>query len=208
MLKNSKWNLRMLVGKQVTESKFWIEESSSFVLQRILEISCWCLCWQTNSSKLEWVSGWWIRHVNPPIDSQVLLFHGMSENSVILHQEITLSEADTESVVGSAGTYFAISILHVPLKRKWLWRWARRILVEFRNSLLLEIMAKLMKLRGGRQTSRVRISIFFVVLPRWRLPGLSPRVSISQRLSEEKGLEGQILSEVVIDIARPPQCEF
>ena len=57
-------------------------------------------------------------HVHPAIDSQVLLFHGMSEKSVILHEEITSSQADTESVVGSARTHFAISInLHVPLKR-------------------------------------------------------------------------------------------
>ena len=51
----------------------------------------------------------------------------MSERSVILHEEITLSQADTESVVGSAGTHFAISInLHVRLKKKLLCRWARR----------------------------------------------------------------------------------
>ena len=56
--------------------------------------------------------------VNPSIDSQVLLFHEMSEKSVILHEEITSSQADTVSVVGSARTHFAISIsLHVPLKR-------------------------------------------------------------------------------------------
>ena len=42
----------------------------------------------------------------------------MSEKSVILHEEITSSQADTVSVVGSARTPFAISIsLHVPLKR-------------------------------------------------------------------------------------------
>ena len=42
----------------------------------------------------------------------------MSEKSVILHVEITLPQADTESVVGSAGTHFAISInLHVPVKK-------------------------------------------------------------------------------------------
>ena len=47
------------------------------------------------------------------------------------------------------------------------------IRVKFWNSLLLEIMAKLMKMRGGRYTSRVRMSMLFVVLPRWRSPGLS-----------------------------------
>ena len=48
----------------------------------------------------------------------MLLFHGMSEKSVILHEEITSSQADTVSVVGSARSHFAISInLHVPLKK-------------------------------------------------------------------------------------------
>ena len=42
----------------------------------------------------------------------------MSEKSVILHEEITSSQADAVSVVGSARTHFAISInLHVPLKK-------------------------------------------------------------------------------------------
>ena len=48
----------------------------------------------------------------------MLLFHGMSEKSVILHEKITSSQADAVSVVGSARTHFAISInLHVPLKK-------------------------------------------------------------------------------------------
>ena len=60
-----------------------------------------------------------MKHVNPTIDIQLLVFLGMSEKSVILHEEITLSEAGTESVVGSARTHFAIFInLHVPLKKK------------------------------------------------------------------------------------------
>ena len=110
----------------------------------------------------------------------------MSQKSVILHEEITSSQEDTESVVGSAGTHFAVSInLHVPLKRKLLRRWARRVGVEFRNRLLLDIMAKLIKLRGGRQTSRLRQSILFVVLPRWRSTGSSTRVSLSHRFSQE-----------------------
>ena len=58
----------------------------------------------------------------------MLLFHEMSEKNVILHEEITSSEADTVSVVGSARTHFANSIdLHVPLKRNFLWRWAKRV---------------------------------------------------------------------------------
>ena len=56
------------------------------------------------------------KQVNPPIDSQVLLLHGMPEKSVILHEEITSSRADTESVVVSARIHIALSInLHVPL---------------------------------------------------------------------------------------------
>ena len=40
----------------------------------------------------------------------------MSEKSGILHEEITSSQADAVSVVGSARTHFAFSInLHVPL---------------------------------------------------------------------------------------------
>ena len=62
-----------------------------------------------------------MKHVNPTVDSQVLPIHGMSEKSVVLHEEITLSQADTESVVGSARTHFAISInFHVLIKRKLL----------------------------------------------------------------------------------------
>ena len=42
----------------------------------------------------------------------------MSEKSVIQHEEVTSSQADAVSVVGSARTHFAISVnLHVPLKK-------------------------------------------------------------------------------------------
>ena len=81
----------------------------------------------------------------------------MSEKSVILHEEITSSQADAVSVVGSARTHFAIFInLHVPLKKIFLdmGKESPGIRVKFRNSLLLEIMAKLMKMRGkGRHRS-------------------------------------------------------
>ena len=133
----------------------------------------------------------------------------MSEKSVILQEEITSFQAETESVVGSAKTHFAISInLHVPLKRLFLWRWARRVCMEFWNSFLFsEIMAKLMRMLGRRHTSRVRVSMLFLVLPRWRSPGLSCRVSFSQRFSGKR-LDGQTLSEGVVNTARSPQCEF
>ena len=131
--------------------------------------------------------------------------HGISEKSVISHEETILSEANTETVVGSARTHFAILInLQVPLKRKLLFRWATRVRVEFRNSLLLKIMAKLMKMRGGRQTSRVRLSTFFVVLPRWWSPGLSCRVSISQRLSTENDWRDRLRLRVLFNHAWRP----
>ena len=60
------------------------------------------------------------------------------------------------------------------------------IRLEFWNSLLLEIMAKLMKMRGRRHTSRVKMSMLFVVLPRWRSPSLSCRVSFSQKFSGKR----------------------
>ena len=124
----------------------------------------------------------------------------MSEKTVILHEEITSSQVDTESVVGSVRTHFAISInLHVPLKRIFLYIWAKRSRMEFQNSfLLLEIMAKLMKMRGRRHTSRVRMSMLFVVLLRWRSPGLSCRVSISQRLSTENCWRDRLCLRVLL----------
>ena len=48
----------------------------------------------------------------------MLLFHRVSEKSVILHEEINSPQADAVSVVGSPRTHFAIFInLHVPLKK-------------------------------------------------------------------------------------------
>ena len=58
------------------------------------------------NNKLEWVRDKKIRHVNPPIDCQILLLHGISEKSVISHEETILSEANTETAVGSARTHF------------------------------------------------------------------------------------------------------
>ena len=39
---------------------------------------------------------------------------------------------------------------------------------------------------GKSQTSKVRVSMLFLVLPRWRSQGLSCMVSFSQKLSEGK----------------------
>ena len=60
------------------------------------------------------------------------------------------------------------------------------IRVKFWNSLLWEIMAKPMKMRGGRHTWGVRMSMLFVVLPRWQSPGFSCSVSFSQRFSGKR----------------------
>ena len=139
----------------------------------------------------------------------MLLFLGMSEKSVILHEGITSSQADTVSVVGSSRTHFAIFInLHVPLKKNFLWIWARRIRESGWNSLLLEIMAKLMKMRGKGRHRRWGCRCCLWCSRVSDLPSLSCRVSFSQKLSEGKGLEGLSLSECVFDTARPPQCEF
>ena len=119
----------------------------------------------------------------------MLLFHGMSEKSVIRHEEITSCQEDAVSVVGSARTQFAISInLQVPLRKTFvdMVEESPGIWVKFWNSLLLEIMAKLKKMRGGRHTSKVRMSMLFVVLPRWRSPGLSCSLSFSQRLTGKR----------------------
>ena len=39
---------------------------------------------------------------------------------------------------------------------------------------------------GNEQTSKVRVSTLFLVLPRWRSPSLSCRVSFSQRFSGKR----------------------
>ena len=81
------------------------------------------------------------------------------------------------------------------------------IRVKFWKSLLLEIMAKLMKMRGINRH------------PRWgfrccswccRVGDLRVWVAGFHFLRDfpEKRLEGQILSECVFDTARLPQCEF
>ena len=67
-----------------------------------------------------------------------------------------------------------------------------------RDCLLLEIMAKLMKMRGGRHTSKLRLSMLFVVLPRWRSPGLSPRVPFSQRLSHKNDWRDRLCLKVLL----------
>ena len=132
----------------------------------------------------------------------------MSEKSVILHEEITLSQAETESVVGFARTYFANSInLHVALKKTLLFRWARRIRVEFRKSLLFEIMARLMKMRGEVDIEGEDVDVVSGA-PALGISGFELQGFIFSEIVQRKGLEGQTLSEGVFDTTRSPQCEF
>ena len=113
----------------------------------------------------------------------------MSEKSVILHEEITSYQADAVSVVRSVRTHFAISInFHLPLKK---------ISCGYRRGESGnpgEVLEKLVvgdhgdndDDAGNEQTSKVRVSMLFLVLPRWRPPGLCCRVSFSQRISGER----------------------
>ena len=127
---------------------------------------------------------------------------------MILHEEITLSQTDTESVVGSARTHFAISInLHVNLKKTLLRKWGRRVRVGFWNSLLLEIMAKLLKMRGRRNTSRMNVNVVCGA-PALAISGFELQGFNFSEVVHRKRLEGQTLSEGVVNTARPPQCEF
>ena len=141
----------------------------------------------------------------------MLLLHGMSEKSVILHEEINSSQADAVSVVGSARSRFAISInLHVPLKKKFFVDMDKEspgIRVMFWNSLLLEIMAKLMKMLGKGRHRRWGCRCCS-----WccRVGDLRVGVAGFHFLRNFPGrrLEGLTLSECVFDTDRPPQCDF
>ena len=106
----------------------------------------------------------------------------MSEKSVILHEEITSSQADAVSVVGSARTHFAISInLHVPLKKNSCGdgREESGNPGEVLEKPVFGDHGETDEDAGNEHTSKVRVSMSFLVLPRWRSPGLSCRVSFS-----------------------------
>ena len=97
----------------------------------------------------------------------------MSEKSVILHEEITSSQADAVSVVGSARTHFAISInLHVPLKEIscGFGRGESGNPGEVLEKLVVGDHGETDEDAGNKQTSKVRVSMLFLVLPRWRSP--------------------------------------
>ena len=197
----------------VNKSKFWNEKIFSFVPQRILEISFIFLTSLLADEfiKLEWVSDKLIRCVNPPIDSQVLLFYGMSEKSVILHEEITSSQADTVSVVGSARNHFAISInLHVPLKRNFLWRWAKRVREPGWSSGIACCWRSWWNWWRCGERAHIEgegIDVVFsapaLLISEFELHGF-----IFSEIVRMKGLEKQTSSEGFIGTARPPQCEF
>ena len=108
---------------------------------------------------------------------------------MILHEEITSSQADAVSVVGSARTHFTISInLHVPLKKIscGYGRGESGNPGEVLEKLVVGDHGETDEDAGKRQTSKVRVSMLFLVLPRWRSSGLSCRVSFSQRYSAKK----------------------
>ena len=88
---------------------------------------------------------------------------------MILHEEITSSQADAVSLVGSARTHFAISInLHVPLKKNSC-RYGRGesgnpgVVLE---NLVVGDHGETDEDAGNKQTSKVRVSLLFLVLPR------------------------------------------
>ena len=115
------------------------------------------------------------------------------------------------SVVGSARTHFAISInLHVPLKKIscGYGRGESGNSVGLLEQLVVGDHGETDEDAGKKQTSKVRVSMLFLVLPRWRSPGLSCRVFNFSEIVRRKGMEGQTSSEGVIGTARPPQCEF
>ena len=93
------------------------------------------------------------------------------------------------SVVGSARTHFVISInLHVPLKK------ISCGYGQGESGNAGEVLEKLVVGDHGetdedawkKQTSKVRVSMLLLVLPRWRFPGWSCRVSFSQRFSGKR----------------------
>ena len=135
----------------------------------------------------------------------------MSEKSVILHEEITSSQADTVSVVGSARTHFAISInFHVPLKKNFLWIWARRVRESGWSSEIACCWRSWRNWRRCGEKADIEGEVIDVVFsaPALAISGFELHGFIFSELVRRKGLEGQTLSECVVDTARPPQCEF
>ena len=113
----------------------------------------------------------------------------MSEKSVILHEEITSSQADAVSSVASARTHFAISVnLHVPQKTISCGdgRGKSGNPGEVLEKLVVGDHGETDEDAGNKQTSKVSVSMLFLVLPRWGSPGLCCRVSFSRRFSGKR----------------------
>ena len=94
----------------------------------------------------------------------------MSEKSVILNEEITSSQADAVSVVGSARTHFAIFInLHVPLMKIscGYGRGESGNPGEVLEKLVVGDHGETDEDARNKQTSKVRVSMLLLVLPRW-----------------------------------------
>ena len=107
----------------------------------------------------------------------------------MLHEEITSFQAVTLSVAGSARTHFAISInLHVPLKlvSSGYGRGESGNSGEVLEKLVVGDHGETDEEAGNEQTSKVRVSMLFLVLPRWQSPGLSYSVSFSQGFSGKR----------------------
>ena len=88
---------------------------------------------------------------------------------MILHEEITSPQADAVSVVGPARTHFAISSnLHVPLKKIscGYGQGESGNPGEFLQKLVVGDHGETDEDAGNKQTSRGRMSVLFVVLPR------------------------------------------
>ena len=135
----------------------------------------------------------------------------MSEKSVILQEEITSSQADTVSVVGSARTHFAISVnLHVPLKKNFLWIWARRVRESGWSSEIACCWRSWRKWwRCGERADIEGEGIYVgFSAPALAISGFKLQGFIFSEIVRRKGLERQTSSEGVIGTARPPQCEF
>ena len=88
-------------------------------------------------------------------------------------------------------------------EEKLLWIWARRVRESGWSS---EIACCWRSWRNGetnedvgkRQTSKVRVSMLFLVLPCWRSQGLSCMVSFSQKLSEGKDWRDRLRLRVLL----------
>ena len=88
---------------------------------------------------------------------------------MILHEEITSPQADAVSVVDCARTHFAISInLHEPLKKIscGYGQGESKNPGEVLEKLVVGDHGETDEDAGKKQTSRVRMSMLFVVLPR------------------------------------------